>query len=263
MRNFLLKILPYGLRIEVGRIKRYIKYAYHLNINKRGKLKQCPICSKEIAFFLPAGEKRRAIHCPFCSSFPRHRAMWLYLQNNDLLQSGIKILHVSPEPSMFNIMSKMQNYTAIDKFASGYAYPKSVLQMDVEQLEFDNDCFDLIICSHVLEHVDDDIAAIKEMGRVVKKDGKILIMIPIEKDLEVTFEDKSIISPKERLKHFGQSDHVRLYGMDFAKRIEQTELNCEMISTREFVNESDYIKYGIDDDFIFVLTRNKNVTIVP
>ncbi len=263
MRNFLLKILPYGLRIEVGRIKRYIKYAYHLNISNPGKLKQCPICNKELAFFLPAGKKLKAIHCPFCSSFPRHRAMWLYLQNNDLFKSGIKILHVSPEPSVFNIMSEMENYTAIDKFASGYAYPKSVLQMDVEQLNFNDESFDLIICSHVLEHVDDDIVAIKEMGRVVKKEGKILIMIPIEKDLNTTYEDKNIISPKERLKHFGQSDHVRLYGMDFGQRVEQSELYCEVISTRELTNESDFVKYGLDDDFIFVLTRNKNVTIVP
>jgi SAM-dependent methyltransferase len=189
--------------------------------------------------------------------------MWLYLKNKDLLKAGIKILHVSPEPSMFNIMSKMPDYTAIDKFAFGYAYPKSVLQMDIEQLDFEDETFDLIICSHVLEHVDDDIAAIREMKRVIKKDGKIIVMIPIEKDLEMTYEDKSIVSPKERLKHFGQSDHVRLYGMDFAERVEQSELNCEVISTRELTDESDYIKYGIDDDFIFVLNRDINVTIVP
>jgi hypothetical protein len=101
------------------------------------------------------------------------------------------------------------------------------------------------------------------MKRVIKKDGKIIVMIPIEKDLEMTYEDKSIVSPKERLKHFGQSDHVRLYGMDFAERVEQSELNCEVISTRELTDESDYIKYGIDDDFIFVLNRDINVTIVP
>lgn len=263
MRNFLLKILPYGLRLQIGKIKRYIKYAIQLNLNKPVQLKQCPICEKEIAFFLTVNKNRRAIHCPNCSSFPRHRAMWLYLTKENLLNSKIKILHVSPEPSMYNVMSHMENYTAIDKFASGYAYPKSVLRMNIEQLDFDDAFFDLIICSHVLEHVDDDIAAMKEMRRVIKSTGEILVMIPIETDLEFTYEDKSITSPKERLKHFGQIDHLRLYGMDFPKRAENANLICKAIRTNELTSEDGFIKYGLEDDFIFVLKRQQNVTFLP
>jgi SAM-dependent methyltransferase len=257
MRNFLIKILPHNLRSELGRIKRYIKYAYNINIMKHGELKECPICNKELAIFLPYGPDKKPIHCPYCSSFPRHRALWLYLKMIGLPEKESSILHISPEPSFLGIFKNRNNYIAIDKFADGYSYPKSVLKMDIEHLDFIDNTFDIVICSHVLEHVDNDYNALREMARVTKKNGVVLIMVPIDKDTPNTYEDKNIIKPEERLKHFGQEDHVRLYGMDFPARVEAVGFQCITHNTQDLFNEEYFLRYGLEDDFIFHLKPDK------
>lgn len=248
-------MLPYGLRSELGRIKRYVKYAYHLNLARRGEFKKCPICNKDLAMFLPYGKK--SIHCPNCSSFPRHRALWLYMSKHALLKENISILHISPEPAFFESFKNKNNYVAIDKFSNGYSYPKSVLRMDIEHLDFDDNTFELIICSHVLEHVDNDYKALREMARVTKQDGSVLVMVPIETKFDRTYENKNIVKPTERRKHFGQQDHLRLYGMDFPARTVECGFDCQVYTTEALFSSSEFSRYGLEFDFIFHLKPHK------
>jgi ubiquinone/menaquinone biosynthesis C-methylase UbiE len=90
----------------------------------------------------------------------------------------------------------------------------------------------LVICSHVLEHVPDDIQALSEIYRVLKKGGVAILMAPINLGLEKSFEaekDKHY-TVSERWKYFGQDDHERLYSKnDFIQRIKSVGFNLEEI----------------------------------
>jgi ubiquinone/menaquinone biosynthesis C-methylase UbiE len=91
--------------------------------------------------------------------------------------------------------------------------------MDVQAIPFDDNLFDVIFCNHILEHVNDDLKALQELYRVLKPGGWGIIQSPINYDRTITYEDASIVSPEERTKHFGQHDHLREFGADYALRL--------------------------------------------
>ena len=86
-------------------------------------------------------------------------------------------------------------------------------------LPFEENYFDLILCNHVLEHIEDDYKALNELHRVIKNKGTLIAQALLIKIFLKTFENKEIINPKERNKYFGQYDHVRVYGLDFYARL--------------------------------------------
>ena len=111
--------------------------------------------------------------------------------------------------------------------------------------------FDLIICNHVLEHIEDDKSALDEMYRILKYNGISILQVPINVKRENTFEDLSIKSKIQREKYFGQYDHVREYGLDFKDRVEQAGFKVEMINYSKKISEDLVIKYGLmKDDLI-------------
>ena len=99
---------------------------------------------------------------------------------------------------------------------------------DITALPFPEAAFDVVLCSHVLEHVDDDHGALAEIVRVLRPGGTALLLVPFEKSLEETYEDPTITSPSEREKAFRQYDHVRLYGRDFTDRVRAAGLEVEI-----------------------------------
>ena len=112
------------------------------------------------------------------------------------------------------------------------------MKSDLTNLPFEDNRFDLILCNHVLEHVTDDHKAISEIFRVLKKEGKAILQVPIDQNRINTFEDFSITDPKERTKNFGQYDHVRIYGTDFFDRLEKAGFKTEKIDfTAELTSE--------------------------
>ena len=121
---------------------------------------------------------------------------------------------------MPSIFDKNENvtYFPIDKFTEGYKYPPKTMEMDVTNLSFEDNSLDAIICLHVLEHVLDDIKALQDFYRVLKPNAWAIVQVPFESNRTKTYEDDSITDPIERSKHFGQSDHVRIYGTDFIDR---------------------------------------------
>jgi len=92
--------------------------------------------------------------------------------------------------------------------------------MDVTNILYEDNHFDVILCSHVLEHVIDDKKAMMEFFRVLKPGGWAILQVPVLQDRATTFEDPRIISPQDRESVFGRKDHVRIYGLDFKNRLE-------------------------------------------
>lgn len=101
--------------------------------------------------------------------------------------------------------------------------PLAKVKMDIHNIPFEENTFDIIFCNHVLEHVESDLRAMEEMKRVLKPGGWAILQVPFFYPLnDETTEDPSITDPRERERRFGQDDHVRLYGEDYADRIRST-----------------------------------------
>lgn len=185
----------------------------------RGNKVECPVCESKFRKFLPYGRKSRSnALCPKCLALERHRLIWLYLKRKtDFFTKEAKMLHVAPE---LCFMSRFESLENLEYITADIESPLAKVKMDIHEIPFEDNSVDIIFCNHVLEHVDDDMRALSEMRRVLKPGGWAILQVPFFYPLpETTYEDKTIIAPKEREKAFGQDDHVRMYGEDYSARL--------------------------------------------
>jgi SAM-dependent methyltransferase len=211
-----------------------------------GKEVQCPICQSQYRKFLPYGRinPRPNALCPSCLSLERHRLIWLYLQREtSFFREKLKVLHVAPEHCFMKRFEKQhgEGYITAD-----IESPLAKVKMDIHQIPFEENTFDAVLCNHVLEHVQNDIKAMSEINRVLKPGGWAIMQIPFFSPVpEVTFEDASITDPREREKIFGQDDHVRLFGKDYSKRIEQAGLKAVEDQFVNKLTEEERNRFGL------------------
>jgi predicted SAM-dependent methyltransferase len=118
--------------------------------------------------------------------------------------------------------------------------------MDITDIKYPGESFDVIYCSHVLEHVTDDRRAMSEFHRVLRRSGWAILLVPIYDGL--TFEDPSIVDPQERLKAFGQDDHVRRYGSDYVDRLRDAGFKVRVTRIDDLVGKADAIRMGLTPD---------------
>jgi SAM-dependent methyltransferase len=132
------------------------------------------------------------------------------------LRPGQLTLHVAPEPPLARWLS---NLSAPGEYLSIDLDGPAMRRMDLTALDLPDASKTLVWCSHVLEHIPDDRKAMREMWRVLRPGGLAVIQVPLRGP--TTYEDSSITTPQERRKAFMQEDHVRIYGMDVAGRLQQ------------------------------------------
>jgi SAM-dependent methyltransferase len=151
-----------------------------------------------------------------------------------------KVLHIAPERSFESIFRKRlgDGYITADLLDR-----RAMVKMDVTDIQYPNEFFDVIYCSHVLEHVQDDKRAMKEFYRVLKHDGWAILLVPITADR--TFEDPSIVDPSERLRVFGQQDHVRRYGPDYIDRLRETGFRVRVSHVSDLFEKDDRVRMGL------------------
>lgn len=211
--------------------RRYLQLFSHIAMRimavfYRGNNVECPVCESHFRKFLPYGRvtSRSNALCPKCLALERHRLIWLYLKRKtDFFSKEAKMLHIAPELCFMDRFEALEN---LDYITGDIESPLAKVKMDIHEIPFEDDSIDIIFCNHVLEHVDNDMKALSEMKRVLKPGGWAILQVPFFYPLpETTYEDKSIVDPKEREKAFGQDDHVRMYGQDYAKRLASSGLN--------------------------------------
>jgi len=202
-----------------------------------GSTVECPICNHGFRKMLPGGFHAEVINklevigagyrlhniCPYCLSTDRDRLVFLYLKNRtQFFNISNRVLHISPEPSLYRVLKKATNLTYLmgTKYAEGSYYPAGISFFDLLSIPYPDNNFDVIICNHVLEHIEDDKQATSELFRVLKPGGYAILQVPISNKIEKTIEDFTIIKPEERHEAFGQFDHVRVYGPDYKERLE-------------------------------------------
>lgn len=237
----------------IDKVKRKAKRAiYHIN-DRFSNGRECPICGWQGYQFAKGGASNKARFdclCPSCGSSERHRLAYLIVDGLDYLDFSA-VLHVAPEKELTKyIKTRSKDYLSVDLFAEAMA------KMDITALDLPDESKSLIWISHVLEHVPDDAAAISEMYRVLKPGGAAVVQVPVWR--ETTYEDFSITDPQERIKHFYQADHVRLYGMDIVERFEQGGFEVEVHRAQDLGPEI-MLKHNasfVSTNEVFVLRKN-------
>jgi SAM-dependent methyltransferase len=196
-----------------------------------GHGRTCPLCGNRVREFKPHGggaavlERRRVVggmrreadRCPVCHGCDRTRMMMLYLERVAGVGRGEKaVLHVAPDYGLYLWLRRQAgvSYTGTDLDAARYRHIANMRSADLTATPFAADEFDIVICSHVLEHVPDDARAMREIRRILKPGGHALLLTPLATDGRGTDEDPTIGDPLERDRRFGQWDHVRIYGRD-------------------------------------------------
>ena len=238
--KFFLNLFPIPFLIRLSYVARPI-LAFFL----RGKKYTDPIDGNSYRKFLPYGyEKvRENVLAPGTLSLERHRLCWLYLQNEtDLFTQPQKLLHFAPEQAFLKRFRKIKHleYTTTDLNS-----PIADVKADICNLPFDDNSFNFIICNHVLEHIPDDMKAMKELYRVLAPGGTAILQVPYDRDRNTTFEDDSITDPKERARIFGQYDHVRVYGMDYFEKLKATGFIVEALDYTSSFTEEQINRYRL------------------
>ncbi len=219
--RFLVRHIPRPWLIRMSYIFRWLILPFY-----KGKNHTCPVCNGEFKKMLPYGNAGAVNRlCPKCLSLERHRLLWLFFKDKtDLFTAEKKLLHIAPEQPFLERFKRMKN---LDYTTGDLVSPIADVKMDILDIPFDENTFDVVICNHVLEHVESDIKAMKEVLRILKPGGWAILQVPINYSYQETHEDLSITDPKERERVFGQYDHVRWHGLDYGKRLASAGFTVE------------------------------------
>ncbi|MCL2718601.1 MAG: class I SAM-dependent methyltransferase [Lachnospiraceae bacterium] len=245
--------------------------------SKLGSNHVCVLCEKEVDNFLPyeidlqkalafvekyqtIGSDINNFSCPYCYSNDRERHLYLYLKALniwDTINAQTSILHIAPERLLSILISKRNplNYIKGDLYPENSSV-QGVIKVDITNPQFDDDFFDIILANHIFEHIFDDVRAMNEIYRMLKKDGIAILQTPYSLNLANTYEDASIIGESEREEHFGQSDHIRIYSeQDFFNKLASAGFILNIHKSSEFFNEEEARKYGFNhkEDLILCL----------
>ena len=211
----------------------------------RGNTYTDPIDGKSYRRFLPYGyaKVRENVLAPGTLSLERHRLFWLYLKNETTFFSApLRVLHFAPEQAFVQKFKKQKNltYTTTDLNS-----PIADVKADICDLPFKDNSFDFIICNHVLEHIPDDTKAMQELYRVLAPSGTAIVQVPYDAKRDITFEDNTITDQRERTRIFGQYDHLRVYGMDYFKKLSSIGFEVNALDYTSSMTSDDIERYRL------------------
>jgi SAM-dependent methyltransferase len=226
-----------------------------------GKGKQCPLCGCQRRKFLPYGyvTSRENALCPNCLSLERHRLLWLWLVRESDIGRGAmalpKMLHIAPEVALMRKFKKMYASTPDRYVTADLESPLADMHFDVQHIPLEAESFDAIICNHIMEHVEDDGKALSELYRILRRGGWGVILSPVELEREKTFEDDTITDPAERTRIFGQYDHRRIYGRDYAARLREAGFEVYDIDYKNELSKAEQELYALPTDHLYIVCK--------
>lgn len=247
----------------LNRIKNAIKVllgkANVVLVDKRSesKTKYCPVCSNELeefaplnSYFLKKLHEHQHIHpiflsetinlfeysCPKCFSSDRDRLYALFIKNKQPIRNdkNFKIVDIAPSKPLSKFIKysyPLAHYRSADLYMAGVDDIVDIKDMKI----YPDESIDFLICSHVLEHIDDDLKAMREIHRVLKRGSNSIIMVPILLNLNEDYENELAQTPEERWKHFGQDDHIRIYSKSgFVGKLTSIGFNVKQYTQNDF-----------------------------
>lgn len=193
------------------------------------------------------GGYRPNARCPQCFSLDRERQILIVLNSRLSLDNQTRVLHVAPERNLNEVIRRTitPHVDECDLDPESYAWAPNISKQDLTRLTFDHDQFDLVLCNHVMEHIPEDDRALAELYRVLKPGGHAILQIPYSESIPSTEQDFSLKSVEDRLLHYGQDTHVRLYERDdFIRRVESQGFVSRFLGPTEFTNS---LQFGLDE----------------
>lgn len=222
-----------------------------------GLAHSCPVCGGRVRRFMPHGiVPRPHARCPICGALERHRLLWLFFaRRTNLFEPASKrMLHLAPEHAF---MTKLRRTPGLEYHPVDLSSPEARVKLDVTAIPYEEMSFDVIYCSHVLEHVLDDRLAMRELRRVLRPTGWAVIQVPIT--APATIEDPTVTDPRERERLFGQWDHVRRYGPDYIQRLEAAGFAVEVVPVAALASPAQRRRYGLlADETVVYCTRGRD-----
>ena len=228
-----------------------------------GSAKLCYACNKRVGRFLPyrggwknvpplikvldvIGSDVENFSCPRCGAHDRERHLLMYFDRAGMWKKieGANVLHFAPERILAARISSARpaRYVKADLFPAA----AGVTREDITRLSFGDCTFGVVIANHVLEHVADDGAAMKEIFRVLEPGGLAVLQTPYSDKLTRTFEDEGIRDEEARLQAFGQEDHVRLYGRDLFSRLRSAGFVSKVLDHDAALKDYGESLYGVN-----------------
>jgi SAM-dependent methyltransferase len=181
--------------------------------------------------------------CPRCGSQERHRLLALYLPaRTPLGREPVRLLHWAPEPALARMLRRTPG---VDYVSADLRPGVAMETWDITAVPAPDESFDAVICSHVLEHVEDDRAALTETLRVLRPGGWAIVLVPIDLERATTLEDPAIVDPAERERVYWQADHVRLYGADLPERLRAAGFEVTVDGWARELEEATAERFGI------------------
>lgn len=230
----------------------------------------CICCAQYMENFLPSGVKQpifKKYHiigggyrgnciCKNCGSSDRERWFYYVLKKYTSIFSDMcSVLHFAPEKQISKIIAKEN--AACQYVTADIVVGRAQYVIDMTDIRFENNLFDYVIANHVLEHIPDEQMAVSEIKRVLKRNGKILLSFPVCLDLD-TLEDKTLVTADQRLKAYGQTDHVRLYGRDYKPYFEKFGLDVEVFSPYMEFSDEEIEEMGFIRNDIIIMCSIKS-----
>lgn len=192
------------------------------------------------------GSNPDSFECPRCGAHDRERHLLMYLEKTGLLQGiGDKtVIHFAPEKRLTQRIAAMRpsRYVRCDLYPDA----PDVERVDMLNMQFADNSFDMLIANHVLEHVDDDLTALAEIYRILRPGGHAILQTPFSAKLHNTWKDSGIDNDAARLQAYGQSDHVRLFGRDIFSRFASTGLVSRVQQHSQLLPDVDAVATGVN-----------------
>ena len=249
LKNIALKVLPAKQLKSLEPLLRPVIRLFY-----SGDAVSCPICEKSYSKFIQLREEENSDQlCPYCSSIQRKRLLWLYLEKECGIHSEqLRVLDFTPHPTTAKRIRQNKN---VDYLTTDYESKRWDQQYDITAIPEKDASFDLVMCYHILEHVPDDRKAMAELLRIVKANGRVLVQTPHRET--PTAEDPSITDPAERLRLFGQDDHVRYYNRgDLVQRLKDAGFEVEELAYAQTFSAEEQGKLVLNEkELIFVCRK--------
>jgi SAM-dependent methyltransferase len=230
----------------------------------------CVVCGKSSPSFLPfhwaTGRVPDVLHaldvvgsdllrnaCPKCECNDRERHLRMYIESMDLAKrfNGARVLHFAPELVLSRYIASLGPIEHIQ--ADLFPSRQGIRREDMLQMSFPDGYFDIFIANHVMEHVGDDLQALREIQRVLRPGSLVILQTPYSAMLKNTFSDPGLTSGDARECAYGQDDHVRLYGQDIFQNFERTGLRSKVVTHAQVLSQFDAIRYGVNPKEPFFL----------
>jgi SAM-dependent methyltransferase len=211
------------------------------------------------------------VYCPNCGSKNRERLIKSVIATH-LDIKGKKILHFSPEKNLYRFLKEAAapatpangtaaaaptTITTVDITPGFYRYiDANIIYADATRLPFADATADIVIANHILEHIPEDLEALKEIFRVLTPGGVAILQVPYSPTIPFTFEDPAINDPQQQAKRFGQKDHVRIYALDdYIRRLESAGFQVHQLTPADL---SPFRIHAIQpDEIVFLGYKNR------